>query len=67
MAGKKFAEEINLAAEFFVGDGLEEFFGGGAGYRVELRDLCGRGMGNFAGFALGRKLRDEPDGLGAAE
>src|SRR5712692_3937454 len=62
-AGEEFAEEFDFAAEFLVGDGLDEFFGGGTGDGVELGDLRGGGAGDLECFALGGELRDEADGL----
>ena len=40
---EKFAEEFDFFAEFLVGDGLDELFGGDAGFGVELGDLLGHG------------------------
>ncbi len=64
-AGKQPAEEIDFVAEFFVGNGLDEFFGGGAGYGVEFCDLSGGSEGDLAGFAFRGELRDETDSLGS--
>jgi len=52
-AGEELAEEIDFAAELFVGDGLDEFLGGGAGDGVKFRDLRGGGAGDLEGLALG--------------
>src|SRR4029077_6343283 len=62
---EEFAEEVDFSAELFVGDGLDEFFGGGASDGVELGDLRGGGAGDLQGFALWSELRDEADGLRA--
>src|SRR5271168_2530090 len=64
-AGKQAAEEVDFVTEFFVGNGLDEFFGGGAGYGVEFCDLSGGSQGDLAGFAFSGELRDETDSLGA--
>ncbi len=52
-AGKEFAEDIDFTAKLLVRNGLDEFFGGGAGGGVEFGDLSGRGAGDFEGLALG--------------
>src|SRR5260370_11306886 len=58
VAGEEFAEEVDFAAEFIVGDGLDEFFGGGASDGIELCDLRGGGAGDLERFAFGSELRD---------
>src|SRR5216684_6225521 len=64
-AGEEFAEEVDFAAEFVVGDGLDEFFRGGAGDGIELCDLRGGGAGDLERFAFGGKLGNEAHGLRA--
>ena len=49
---EEFAEEFNFFAEFLVGDGLDEFLGGDAGFGVELGDLLGHRAGNFKRVAF---------------
>jgi len=56
-AGEEFAEEADFAAEFVLGDGLDEFFGGGASDGVELGDLRGGGAGDLERFTFGSELR----------
>jgi hypothetical protein len=58
-AVEKFAEEFDFFAEFLVWDGLDEFFGGDAGFGVELGDLLGHGAGDFEGVAFAGEMRDE--------
>ena len=58
-AVEKFAEEFDLFTEFLVGDGLDEFFGGDAGFGVELGDLLGHGTGDLQRVAFAGKVRHE--------
>ena len=51
-AVEEFAEEVNLFAELLVRDGLDEFFGGDAGFGVELGDLLGHGTRDFERVAF---------------
>jgi len=59
-AVEKFAEELDFFAEFLVGDGLDKFFSGDAGFGVELGDLLGHGAGDFERVAFAGQMRDEP-------
>ncbi len=58
-AVEEFAEEFDFLAEFLVGDGLDEFLGGHAGFGVELGDLPGHGAGDFERVAFSSEVRDE--------
>src|SRR5260221_372064 len=58
-AVEEFAEEFDFLAECLVGDGLDEFLGGHAGFGVEIVDLPGHGAGDFEGVALAGEMRDE--------
>jgi len=58
-AVEEFAEEVNLFAELLVRDGLDEFFGGDAGFGVELGDLLGHGTRDFERVAFAGEMRDE--------
>src|SRR5260221_8681056 len=58
-AVEEFAEEFGFLAEFLVGDGLDEFLGGHAGFGVELGDLPGHGAGDFERVAFSGEVRDE--------
>src|SRR5438477_352912 len=63
-ASEEFAEEVDLAAKFIVGNGLDEFLGGGTGYGVVLDDLRSSRARDPKRFAFTGKLRNEADGLG---
>jgi hypothetical protein len=62
---EELAEKIDFGAEFFVGDGLDEFFCGGASNGIEFADLRGCGASGAEGFSFGGELRDETNGLRA--
>src|SRR5437879_11616301 len=63
-ASEEFAEEVDLAAKLVVGNGLDEFLGGGTGYGVVLGDLGGGRASYPEGFTFTGKLRYQADGLG---
>src|SRR5437667_3145829 len=63
-ASEEFAEEVDLTAKFFVGNGLDEFLGGGTRHGVVLSDLHGGRVGDAKGFTFTGKLRYQADSLG---
>jgi hypothetical protein len=56
---EELAEEFDFFAEFLVGDGLDEFLGGDAGFGVELGNLLGHRAGDFERVAFASEMRDE--------
>ena len=58
-AVEEFAEEFDFFAEFLGRDGFDKFFGGDAGFGIELGDLPGHGAGDFERVAFASEMRDE--------
>src|SRR5689334_22382869 len=57
-ASEEFAEEVDFAAKFLGGNGLDEFLGSGTGYGVVLGDLRGGRAGDSKGLAFSGQLGD---------
>src|SRR5579862_263423 len=56
-AGEEFAEDFDFVTKLFVGNRLDESFGGRAGGCVEFGDLSGGAAGDLESFAFGDELR----------
>src|SRR5260221_7430453 len=65
-ARKELAEKIDLPAKLLVRNGLDEFFGGGAGDGVELRDLRGGRASNAKSLAFRGELHDHANRVSAS-
>ena len=57
---------VFVVPQLFVGDGLDEFLGGGTRDSVVLGDLRGSRAGDAKGFAFTGKLRNQAHSLCAS-